>query len=121
MALPTTGPISLGQVRTELNKTGSVSLGSTDVETREIYISNPSEKIINLCKEFDVKISKQPIKNDIENTFYVDQEGNLFFDEIFKDDKDMILTNLKEKHFMWVHTPTLLNSVNKYFLEKLSC
>lgn len=31
MALPTTGPISLGQVRTELNKTGSVSLGSTDV------------------------------------------------------------------------------------------
>ncbi|WP_373077301.1 hypothetical protein [Fusobacterium varium] len=31
MALPTTGPISLGQVRTELNKTGSISLGSTDV------------------------------------------------------------------------------------------
>lgn len=96
-------------------------IGSTDVETREIYISNPSEKIINLCKEFDVKISKQPIKNDIENTFYIDQEGNLFFDEIFKDDKDMILTDLKEKHFMWIHTPTLLNSVNKYFLEKLSC
>lgn len=31
MSLPTTGPISLGQVRTELNKTGSISLGSTDV------------------------------------------------------------------------------------------
>jgi hypothetical protein len=31
MALPTTGPISLGQVKEELNKTGSISLGSTDV------------------------------------------------------------------------------------------
>lgn len=95
-------------------------VGSTEAEEREVYITNPSEKIINLCKEFDIKISKQPIKSDVENTFYVDQEGNLFFDEIFKDDKNMILTDLKEKHFMWIHTPTLLNSVNKYFLEKLS-
>lgn len=95
-------------------------IGSTDAEIREIYISNPSEKIINLCKEFDIKISKQPIKSDVENTFYVDQEGNLFFDEIFKEDKEMILTNLKEKHFMWIHTPTLLISINKYFSEKLS-
>lgn len=96
-------------------------IGSTEAEEREVYISNPSGKIINLCKEFDIKLSEQPIKSDVENTFYVDQEGNLFFDEIFKDDKEMILTNLKEKHFMWIHTPTLLNSVNKYFLEKLSC
>lgn len=95
-------------------------IGSTEVEEREVYITNPSEKVVNLCKEFDIKISKQPIKSDIENTFYVDQEGNLFFDEIFKDDKDMILTNLKEKHFMWIHTPTLLISINKYFSEKLS-
>lgn len=33
MSLPTTGPISLGQVRTELNKTGSISLGNTDVRS----------------------------------------------------------------------------------------
>ncbi|WP_462425327.1 radical SAM protein [Fusobacterium varium] len=95
-------------------------LGSTNYRNKEIYISDPSEKIINLCKEFNIKIAKQPIKSNVENTFYVDQKGNLFFDEIFKDDKDMILTNLKEKHFMWIHTPTLLNSVNKYFLKKLS-
>lgn len=95
-------------------------IGSTETEEREVCITNPSEKIINLCKEFSIKLSKQPIKSDVENTFYVDQGGNLFFDEIFKDDKDMILTNLKEKHFMWIHTPTLLNSVNKYFLKKLS-
>lgn len=31
MALPTTGPISLGQVKEELNKTGSISLGNSDV------------------------------------------------------------------------------------------
>jgi hypothetical protein len=31
MALPSTGKISLEQVRTELNKTGSISLGNTDV------------------------------------------------------------------------------------------
>ena len=81
---------------------------------------NPDEQVISICKEYDIKILNEKLASDTENTFYIDQEGNLFFDEIFKDNKDMILTNLKEKHFMWVHTPTLLNSVNKYFLEKLS-
>lgn len=31
MPLPSSGKISLGDIRTELNKTGSISLGSTDV------------------------------------------------------------------------------------------
>lgn len=95
-------------------------IGSTNSDERAIYIKNPDEQVISICKEYDIKILNEKLASDIENTFYIDQEGNLFFDEIFKDNKDMILTNLKEKHFMWVHTPTLLNSVNKYFLEKLS-
>lgn len=96
-------------------------IGSTNSDERAIYIKNPDEQVIAICKEYDIKILNEKLASDVENTFYVDQEGNLFFDEIFKDDKEMILTNLKEKHFMWIHTPTLLNSVNKYFLEKLSC
>ena len=95
-------------------------IGSTNSDERAIYIKNPDEQVISICKEYDIKILNEKLASDTENTFYIDQEGNLFFDEIFKDNKDMILTNLKEKHFMWVHTPTLLNSVNKYFLEKLS-
>ena len=81
-------------------------IGSTNSDERAIYIKNPDEQVISICKEYDIKILNEKLASDTENTFYIDQEGNLFFDEIFKDNKDMILTNLKEKHFMWVHTPT---------------
>ena len=95
-------------------------IGSTNRSDREIYIENPDEKIKYICKEFEIRISGTPLESETENIFYIDENGNMYFDEIFKEDKEMILTNLKEKHFMWIHTPTLLISINKYFSEKLS-
>lgn len=94
-------------------------IGSTESEEREICIKNPTEEIKQLCEEFEIKISSKPIVSDIENVFHIDKNGNMFFDEMFKNNKEMVLTNIKEKHFMWIHTPTFLKSVNEFFLARL--
>ena len=94
-------------------------IGSTQSEEKEIYIKNPSDKIVALCDVLDIKIAKEPLKSKEENIFFINENGDLFFDEMFKNDNQMILTNVNEKHFMWVHTPTLLESVNKFFEEKI--
>lgn len=94
-------------------------IGGTQSEEKEIHIKNPSDKIIALCDVLDIKISKEPLKSEEENIFFINENGDLFFDEIFKNDNQMILTNIKEKHFMWIHTPTLLQSVNKFFEERI--
>ena len=95
-------------------------IGGTQSEEKEIHIKNPSDKIVALCDVLDIKISKEPLKSEEENIFFINENGDLFFDEIFKNDNEMILTNVKEKHFMWIHTPTLLQSVNKFFKEKIN-
>lgn len=94
-------------------------VGSTKAKEREVYIKNPTEKIIKMCKELEINISHKPIVSDENNIFYVDEKGNLFFDETFKNNEDMILSNIKERHFMWIHTPTLLQSVNEFYQTKL--
>lgn len=94
-------------------------LGSTNSKEKIIYIKNPTEKIEELCKKYEIKIFDKKIKSNVENIFYLDSIGNLYYDEFLKNDETAILTNIKEKHFMWIHTPTLLNSVNKYFYKKL--
>lgn len=58
MALPTTGKISLGDVRTELGTTGAISLGSTDVR-------NLAEKTSGTIKMSDLRgKSAMPILSD---------------------------------------------------------
>lgn len=94
-------------------------IGSTESEEREVYIEKTTEALKKLCEEFEIKINSKPIVSDIENVFYIDKDGDMFFDEMFKDNKDMSLTNLNEKHFMWIHTPTFLISVNKFFSTRL--
>lgn len=94
-------------------------IGSTNVKNREIYISTPNKEIIEVCNEFDISLAKEKLKSEDENIFYIDEKGNMFFDEMFKDNKEMILTNLKEHNFMWIHTPTLLQSVNEFYYSKL--
>lgn len=95
-------------------------IGSTQSEEKEIYIKNPTEKVKKLCEELEIKLSSIPVTSDENNIFYIDKNGNLFFDELFKENKEMILTNIKEKHFIWIHTPTLLKSINNFYFLKLS-
>lgn len=94
-------------------------LGSTISNEKIIYIKSPSKKIIELCKKYKIEISDKKLESDIENIFYLDSLGDLYYDEVFKTNKKMALTNIREKHFMWIHTPTLLGSLNEYFYKKL--
>ena len=94
-------------------------VGSTVWEERKIYIENPSEDIIRICKEENIQIAKDFIADETDNVFYIDKYGYLYLDETLAICKEYQLTNIYEKHFMWIHTPTLLNSVNEFFNNKL--
>ena len=94
-------------------------VGSTVAEERKIYIENPSEDIIRICKEENIQIAKDFIVDETDNVFYIDKYGYLYLDETLAICKEYQLTNIYEKHFMWIHTPTLLNSVNEFFNNKL--
>lgn len=94
-------------------------VGSTMFEEKKVYIKNPILEITKLCEEENIKIVNQPLNNDFENTFYIDENGDLFFDETLSNDNQNILTNIYEKHFMWFHTPTLLNSINEFYKSSI--
>lgn len=78
-----------------------------------------TDKIKHLCKELEIELMQEN-KFTSKNIFYIDKLGNVFFDKMLSDNKDLILTNVLEKHFMWIHTPTMLNSINEYFRTRLN-
>lgn len=69
MALPTTGPISLGQVRTELKKTGTISLGNVDVR-------NLANKNSGVIKMSDLRGKTFMYKTTAANSGYKYFEGS---------------------------------------------
>lgn len=85
---------------------------------KEIFIDERSFKRVKNKSKY--KIFRKNITNEINrNIFYLDKDGNLFFDKSLRKYKDLILTNIKEKHFLWIHTPSLLKSVNKFYSQKI--
>lgn len=91
----------------------------TNCNDKEIYIENPSIEIIDLCRNENITILDKEINYEYQNVFCLDKNYNLFFDKILSCDDNFILTNAKEKHFMWIHTPTMLNSINAFYKEKI--
>lgn len=85
---------------------------------KKIFIDERSfKRVIDKSK---YKIFRKNTINEMNrNIFYLDKDGNLFFDKSLKEFKDLILTNIKEKHFLWIHTPSLLKSINKFYSQKL--
>lgn len=69
---------------------------------------------------FSIEIKKDDFKNVNFPIFYIDDKSDLYFDEILSKDNLYSLTNINEKHFIWIHTPTLLKSVNQFYTEKLN-
>ena len=80
--------------------------------SKKVYLKFKNEKIEKICKENHIEISNKPLES-LNNVFYINEEGNVYFDKIIP--REFYLTNIKEKHFMWIYTPHILHSINYFY------
>lgn len=80
-----------------------------------------NDKFQKLFEELEITVKKQLKGTNIPNIdiFYLSENGDLFFNEMLKGNEEYVLTNVFERHFMWIHTPTFLKSVNYFFYKKI--
>lgn len=95
-------------------------MGSSPYKNKMIYINNPSDDIRQLLLDLNIEIVDKEIVFEDDNVFYVNKDGDLFFDKSLSHKNDYDLTNINQKHFMWIHTPTLLKSVNDFYSNLLN-
>ena len=80
--------------------------------SKKVYLKFKNEKIEKICKENHIEISDKPLES-LNNVFYINEEGDVYFDKIIP--REFYLTNIKEKHFMWIYTPHILHSINYFY------
>lgn len=94
-------------------------LCSTNMKTKGIIAKNIPDDVKDILVDSGVEINPSQLKGNI-SSFFIDESGDVFFNEVFKSNKNLVLTNIYQKHFMWIYTPNLIESVNRFFRSKLN-
>lgn len=92
---------------------------STKKGPKSIFWNNIPEDIESILKESDVKINPQHYNKD-QNVFRIIKNGDVFFDRSLAKSNSLALTNINQKHFMWIYTPRLIHSINIFFKDRVS-
>ena len=86
---------------------------------KRLYWKNIPEKFKEMIRKYNVVTNEIDDTNDT-NVFYLDSLGDLYFDKLLSSDKNLALTNINQKHFMWIYTPRLIDSINIYYRNIIS-
>lgn len=92
---------------------------STKKGPKSIFWNNIPEDIESILKESGVKINLQHYNKD-QNVFRIIKNGDVFFDRSLAKSNSLALTNINQKHFMWIYTPRLIHSINIFFKDRVS-
>jgi len=84
-----------------------------------VYIKDPEDRVRDICTEYGIIIKDIPISMDVP-VFHIDSSGDLYLDKSVSGDESLVLSNINNKHFIFLHVPSLIRSVNIYYQTKLN-